>query len=52
MRLRFWWKHLVYDEKYTSIGYWLGVATAFLWHGGKGLFAGWIIALVVTFFTG
>jgi hypothetical protein len=51
-RLRFWWQHLMYDEKYASIGYWLGVAAAFVWHGSAGLLIGWLIAVLVTFFTG
>jgi hypothetical protein len=52
LRLRFWWKHLMYDERYTAVGYWLGVGSAFLWRGTSGLLIGWLIASVVTFFTG
>jgi len=52
LRLRSWYKHLIYDEKYTAIGYWGGVVAAHIWHASAGLMIGWLIAGAITFFTG
>jgi hypothetical protein len=49
MRFKYHFAEWVHDQKWATIGYWLGVVVTFIWHTSiTAIMAGWGITVVCT----